>query len=290
MKNLAKLYLLQSYRSYRYESDQWIRIIKQFGIDQFLDSHILISEFAHKNSEKLKIIEQNFCNWVGKNNSEGLKKIVSCMDDEYPKKFFEIKNPPLVIFVNGHLNLNQTKLISVVGSREVRSFSSDWMEENLTSFLKENQVSVCSGGARGVDMKAHQICVRLKRPTAVLLPSGLEHIYPIELKSWQESIIQTGGGFISEYAPDAQIRKQNFYCRNRLISALGVFTLIVQAEKRSGSLLTAKHCADQGKVVGVVPGHPYDPYFSGNLGLIRDGAMPIIDAFDLNILYRSEIL
>lgn len=286
----AHLYALQFHPVYRLESDQWIRKIRFLGVENFIQSLDLFSEYFIKNKNLIDGWSAEFELWMTDKNSEGLKKILTCLDCDYPAAFWKIKNPPLIIFIKGHWNLTDRNFISVVGSRDIRPYSTDWLDENLMSFLKTNDVGVCSGGARGVDIKSHQICVRLKRPTLVLLPSGLEQIYPLELKVWEDSVIAHGGAFVSEYSPQTTIRKHFFHARNRLIAALGVFTLLVQSEKRSGSLITAHHCIEQGKALGVVPGHPYDSQFSGNLILMRDGALPIIDASDLKILFDSEMM
>lgn len=290
MTYLSKLYCLQFHPLYKLESDQWIRKIKSIGIEAFLLQSEGLARYLESKLNLIEKYDQEFADWLSNESRESPRRILTCLDLDYPRAFYFIKNPPLLLFVKGHCSMNDFKFISVVGSRDIRPYTSDWLELHLVDFLKSYNVGICSGGARGVDIKAHQICVRLKRPTLVFLPSGLEQTYPPELKIWEQAVLNHGGAFLSEYSPQTELRKHFFHCRNRLISALGLFTVVVQAERRSGSLITAKHSIEQGKALGVIPGHPYDSQFSGNLFLIREGAVPIIDASDLSVLYNSESL
>ena len=152
----------------------------------------------------------------------------------------------------------------------------------LFSFLTMNQVSIISGGARGVDQAAHLCALRAKQPTFVFLPSGLEKMYPAGLSDWQNEILNVGGAFISEYWPSEEIKKHYFIERNRLIASLSDFILVAQGELRSGTMLTAKWAIELGRELGAIPGHPKDSTFSGNLNLIRSGVLPIIDSQDLS--------
>jgi DNA processing protein len=128
--------------------------------------------------------------------------------------------------------------------------------------------------------------LRSQKPTYVFLPSGLNEIYPKDLRAWKDSILQGRGAILSEYWPSEQIKKHYFVARNRLIASMAHAVLVVQGEKRSGTLLTAKWAMEMGCPLGVVPGHPRDTAFSGNLGLLRDGVVPIIDEIDIFNLLR----
>lgn len=208
----------------------------------------------------------------------------------FPTRLIEISDPPRGLFLWGEvLRLSEVSL-AVVGSREPTESALSWLESELGEFLRMNpEVNVVSGGARGVDSCAHRSALRKGRPTLVFVPAGFQKMYPASLADWAPAIIKAGGLFISEYAPDTIMRKSYFGERNRLISALSTAVLIVEARRRSGTLLTAKAAADQGRSVFVVPGAPYDPQSAGSLDLIGEGATMVRDAQELSVFFQAEI-
>lgn len=219
---------------------------------------------------------------------EGLK-ISIFGDDLYPTSFLRSPEPPLALsFIGNPESLREKEILSVVGSRDIRPESREWMECELGAFLKSQDLVLCSGGARGVDQVAHALAVRHSRPTWVFLPSGLKQMYPLSLLEWKKEILDGGGGFISEYPPSLGMWKAHFDQRNRLIAAVGLATLIVQAQVRSGTLLTATRAAECGRPLWVVPGHPRDPAFSGNLELLLQGANLVRHHEDLTIFWQCE--
>jgi DNA processing protein len=121
------------------------------------------------------------------------------------------------------------------------------------------------------------------------LPSGLNKIYPSTLNSWVSEIVAGGGCLLSEYEDNTPMEKHFFAQRNRLIAALGKATLIIEARKGSGTVLTAQKALEQSKPVWVLPGHPMDPGMRGSLDLFQDGGTPVRDAMDLIQLFESEI-
>lgn len=209
---------------------------------------------------------------------------------DYPQSLSKnLEIPPLWISYEGKPCWNHLSQLAVVGSRKMSTLSKDWINQELYALLKKYPLCVLSGGARGVDQAAHFCSLRSHRPTMVFLPSGLERVYPLELQEWKQEILHGGGCLISEYWPDVETRKHLFVQRNRLIAAMADAVLIVQGEKRSGTMLTAKWATDLGLEVGVVPGHPMDGAFSGNLELIRSGANPIVDHIDLLCLLGGNV-
>lgn len=210
-------------------------------------------------------------------------------DHDFPRCFENLEDPPWILFYRGDLSLFQEKNISVVGSRDLAPHTRLWMEQDLQNFLKTSHAPVVSGGARGADYEAHLLALRLSLPTGVILPSGLGQLYPSHLMDLQDEIIEKKGVLISEFPWNAKMHKSYFHHRNRLIAAAGQATLIVQAQKRSGTMITAQQSAKIGKPVWCVPGHPKDPHFSGCLQLINEGATLVSDAHELSALWQSEI-
>lgn len=199
-----------------------------------------------------------------------------------------LDSPPLWLTYEGDPKWDREKQLAVVGSRKISALTKSWIQEELFSFLQKVSVCVLSGGARGVDQAAHFCAMRAHRPTYVILPSGLMEVYPKELYEWKQEILQRGGCFLSEYWPDVKIQKHFFIQRNRLLAAMADAVLVVQGEKRSGTMLTAQWAIDLGRDIGVVPGHPMDSSFSGNLGLIRSGVTPIVDQIDLFCMMSAK--
>lgn len=211
-------------------------------------------------------------------------------DSGWPRVAGEISDPPRGLFVWGDVGILATDLLAVVGSRAPSAPTTSWLESELADFLKLNpDVNLISGGARGVDQCAHRAALRRGRPTVVFLPCGFQKFYPPELERWSDAILAAGGCFISEYAPDVAMWKSYFGERNRLISAFSRGVLIVEARRRSGTLLTARAAADQARAVFVVPGPPFDPQFAGSLDLLAEGATMVRDAQELSVFVRGEI-
>lgn len=212
-----------------------------------------------------------------------------CYGEEgFPAACYLMQEPPLSLSYWGQPVWQQLGSLSVVGSREPSDLSLQWMEKEFASFCEERDACIVSGGARGVDQKAHAMAIRKKRPTIVVLPSGLDCLYPSSLHLWSVSVLESGGCFVSEYSPQQMMHKYLFHHRNRLIAALGQATLLVEARRRSGTLITAQQALQLGKSVGVVAGHPIDPHFGGSLDLLSEGAFLVRDAQDLAMFYDSE--
>jgi len=208
---------------------------------------------------------------------------------QYPLAFLKMGDPPFLLYIRGTPVWLHRAGLAVVGSREPSQQSVDWLELYLADFLRMNsQAMIVSGGARGIDQQAHRISLRAGAPTVVFLPSGYHQLYPPGLKDLVPYVLSGGGAVISEYEDQTEMRKHFFNQRNRLISALGVASLIVEAGRKSGTLLTARQSLEQGKPVWVVPGHPSDRGMQGSLDLLIDGATPLRDAEDLHILFASE--
>lgn len=209
--------------------------------------------------------------------------------DFYPSNFLKIENAPLLLCFSGYPIWLGLPSLSIVGSRQASQLSLQWMEEVLPECLAKCNIAIVSGGARGVDQKAHAIALRSQRPTVAFLPSGLGEIYPPEFRYWVEDVLAGGGALVTEYISNVGMRKHHFQERNRLIAAASVAVLVIEARKKSGTMVTAKRAIEQGKPVWVMPTHPMDSRGIGGLELISEGAQPIISAIDLIVGIGSEI-
>jgi DNA processing protein len=214
-------------------------------------------------------------------------KFVFYGEKDFPIRLREISDPPLALSYQGDLSSISNFAVSVVGSREPHEFTNQWMQTELYQFLKKHRLSVISGGARGIDQKAHLISMLLEIPTVVILPTGLFYKYPV---LWNEERWNTKPVvFISEMRLSEKISKRNFSPRNRLIAAWGLVTLIVEAHQKSGTLMTAHHALAEGRPLWIVPGHPQMPSFAGSLELTIDHGQIVRNASDLSMLFEAEL-
>lgn len=209
-------------------------------------------------------------------------------DAYYPKKFYFMKEPPLFLEFIGEPVWMKSDLLSVVGSRDCHELTRTWILDEVGAFLKTQSVGLASGGAVGVDQYGHLAAVRSAQPTVVVLPSGLDHIYPRNLIELKAEILKHGGCFLTEFELDQKIHKHFFYFRNRLISALGKMCLVAQSTEKSGTMLTVHHALENGRPVLTIPSHPGLVAFSGNLKLMRDGAYLVSDSAELLDFWRAE--
>ncbi|MCC2678941.1 MAG: Smf family processing protein [Pseudobdellovibrio sp.] len=207
----------------------------------------------------------------------------------YPVVFTKMQEPPLFLEYIGDPFWMSRPMMSVVGAREIEDSTERWMNFHLSEFLKqEPDVCVVSGGARGVDQTAHVVALKERNPTIIVLPTGLNQLYPAELKQFRKLNAKAPLTFLSEFENHQQIQRAHFYFRNRLIAALGEFTLVTQATLKSGSMLTVHHCLQNGKPVVSVPAHPEMAGFGGNIKLLQEGAYIISSFNDLLDFWRAE--
>lgn len=207
---------------------------------------------------------------------------------KYPEILKECADPPITLSLWGDPSVLQRSSLSVVGSREPAGRSLEWMDRELWSFCRRVRAPLVSGGARGIDQKAHAVALRAGVPTAVFLPSGLERLYPREMESWVRPVLEGGGVFVSEYPLGAEMRKAHFHHRNRLIAAAGRVVLVIEARVKGGTLLTAARAAETGRPLLVVPAHPDEERFAGNLMLLAEGATLVRQAEDLTLFWQAE--
>lgn len=207
----------------------------------------------------------------------------------YPKAFLRMKEPPLFFEYIGEPIWQSQQLLSVVGARDVQVMSEQWMRLHLGPFVQEKKVGIVSGGANGVDQFAHLTAIKNNASTIAVLPSGLMQMYPRSLthlfRDQKDRIC-----FLSEFEMNQPVHKAHFYFRNRLIAALGFFTLVVQSSLRSGSMLTVHHCLEVGKPVVTVPAHPQMAGFEGNIKLLQEGAFLVRGFDDLRDFWKAELL
>lgn len=198
----------------------------------------------------------------------GAKLIASCEAD-FPQPLAALDPPPPVIWARGDARVLHRSAVAVVGAR-VASAGGQRFARGLAADLGAAGQVVISGLARGVDAAAHEGA--LPTGTVAVLGGGIDDIYPPEHADLYGRILDGGGCIVSESPPGRTATAKDFPRRNRLISGLSRAVVVVEAEIRSGSLITARLAAEQGREVLAVPGSPLDPRAKGTNDLIRQGA------------------
>lgn len=205
--------------------------------------------------------------------------IVTRIDSEYPEKLHEIPDPPIALYVKGNLNL-RTWSMAVVGTRKPTTYGRE-ITRQLTRDLALAGFTIVSGLARGVDGIAHRTALETHAHTIAVLGCGVDIIYPPEHRSLYTEIIETGGAVISEVPPGVTVARGLFPARNRIISGISHGVLVTEGAEDSGSLITARFAADQGRDVFAIPG-PITSYLSrGPTNLIRQGAKVVTGIADI---------
>jgi DNA processing protein len=190
-------------------------------------------------------------------------------DPEFPPLLAALDPPPPVLWARGDAALLTRAAVAVVGAR-IASASGQRFARGLAQALGEAGYVVVSGLARGVDAAAHQGA--LGSGTAAVLAGGVDDVYPPEHQSLYDEIAERGC-LVSESPVGHRAQARDFPRRNRLISGLSLGVVVVEAELKSGSLITARLAAEQGRDVFAVPGSPLDPRAKGTNNLIRQGAI-----------------
>ncbi|MCH4246700.1 MAG: DNA-processing protein DprA [Acinetobacter populi] len=209
----------------------------------------------------------------------------------YPVSLSHYDDSPPILFVQGDANVLQQPQIAMVGSRQPGPHGKQ-VAYDFANFFAEQNFVVTSGLALGIDAASHHGAIQNGKSIAVI-GTGLDQCYPSEHRSLWQGIIEHGGAIVSEFLANTPPAKRNFPRRNRMISGLSQGTVVVEAGLQSGSLITAKKAAEQGKQVFAIPGHIYSQYHQGCHQLIREGATlvdhPLQVIEDLNMFGQAQV-
>lgn len=204
--------------------------------------------------------------------------LITIEDEIYPYNLKQIEDCPPVLYALGNVDLlKDSNMLAIVGARDA-SLSALKCAEALSSKLAENNITIVSGMAKGIDSAAHNGALSANGKTIAVLGTGVDVIYPKEKKELYNNLVKNGL-ILSEYPFHTQPQASNFPRRNRIVSGLSKGVLVVEASIKSGSIITANMALEQGRDVYAVPGAPYDGRASGCNKLIKDGAV-LVDSVD----------
>lgn len=206
--------------------------------------------------------------------------IIGMDDSRYPEAFRQLASPPALLFYRGEPDCLVGKCISIVGTRKAAPNTID-ATRRIARELSNAGVTIVSGLAVGIDSAAHEGCLEGASPTIALMACGLDVDYPVNNQQLKESIIAKGGLLLSEYPPGSPALKWHFPVRNRLIAALGNALVMMEAQIRSGSMVSVQHALNQGKEVYAYPGNIGSEWAAGAHQLLREGANYFTHAQDI---------
>jgi DNA processing protein len=205
--------------------------------------------------------------------------VITAEDDEYPSALREIHDPPIVLYVRGHLTERDRNAVAVVGSRKATHYATE-SAKKLSFQMAYAGLTVASGLARGIDTAAHQGALAAKGRTIAVIGSGLGELYPPENAELADRIAASGA-VVSEFPIDTKPDRQTFPIRNRIVTGLSFGVLVVEAGANSGALISANMAAEQGRTLYAVPGRIDAPAALGSNRLIQQGAKLVITVDDI---------
>jgi len=216
-----------------------------------------------------------YASWLEK---RGIK-FVTLLDKNYPKNLKEIDGPPFVLYYQGEIKKEDELSLGVVGTRRPTVYGRQ-VTENLVADLVGCGLTIISGLARGIDTLAHKTALQYNGRTIAVFASGLDIVYPPENKKLAKEIVKNGA-LVSEYPPGTKPSLGSFPYRNRIVSGLSLGVLVIEGAERSGSLITARKAAEQGREVFAVPGPITSKMSAATAKLLKQGAKPTTDVVDI---------
>ncbi|MEK4530880.1 DNA-processing protein DprA [Solibacillus sp. FSL K6-1554] len=201
-------------------------------------------------------------------------------DPLYPERLKQLYDAPAVVYAQGDVQLlNRPKMMAVIGSRAATSYSENVLKSILPPLIREQYIIV-SGLAKGADRLAHEATIRYGGKTIGVLGHGLFHSYPPQNKELN-AYMASEHLLITEYPPYVGVQKWHFPARNRIISGLCEALVVTEAALKSGTLITTELALEQGKDVFAVPGNIFSEQSRGTNKLIKEGAIPVWDGFQI---------
>ena len=205
--------------------------------------------------------------------------ILTTTDPRYPRLLKSLVGHPAILYVMGEVDLLNHLQIAIVGSRNATTGGLDTASA-FAKHLAQQGITITSGLALGIDAAAHQGALLETGGTIAVVGTGLDRMYPAKHKKLAQQILEQGA-IISEYPLGTSAKAEHFPQRNRIISGMSLGTLVVEAAKRSGSLITAREASNQGREVFAIPSSIHNPMARGCHQLIREGAKLVETADDI---------
>lgn len=269
--SIKKQILLHKYQTpekiYRLKKEE---ILKIKGFGEVLAENIICKENKANLEKDIEFLQKEKI------------KILTIEDKEYPEILKTIYDYPVSIYVKGNETILNNASIGIVGCRE-SSVYGEKVAQYFAYNLAKKSINIISGLAKGIDSQSHIGAIKAKGMTIGVIGSGLDIVYPKENQYLYDKIIEENGAIISEYPLGTKPEKMNFPARNRIISGMSKAILVVEAKKKSGTLITVDFALEQGRDVYVVPGNIDEMNSVGTNDLIKQGAQMVTSYKDIEI-------
>lgn len=252
-------------------------LLETEGIGEETAKQILKSEY--------RVGLEKYENYMKENNIE----LIHLYDKDYPEKLNEIYDKPIVLYIKGDKTILNQFSLAVIGCREHTKYG-EIVARDISSKIAQNKIITVSGLARGIDSIAHRETLKANGKTIAVIGSGLDNIYPKENVELANEIIKNGGAIVSEYIIGTKPEKMNFPARNRIISGLSNGVVVIEAKKKSGTMITVDFALEQGKEVFAVPGNILSQNSEGTNELIKQGAKMVTNIQDILEEFNSNPL
>lgn len=290
-ENITLVNLITIQQCFGAGSMKAVKIFNSLRDASILDEPFIKSEIsgviAQKDADKILSFDINKIYKIIDDCIKNNIFVVTVCDNNYPERLRNIADCPLVLYIKGEFcDVDNLPLISIVGPRKISDFGKK-AAFSLSKRLSQAGMIVVSGAALGADTCAHKGALAANAKTIAILGCGICYDYLSENRILREEISKNGC-LISEYPPYAEATKYSFPIRNRIISALSMGTVVIEASLKSGSLITARLANEQGRDVFVIPGNPTLDYYKGSNALLRDGAIPLLSAVDIFNQYINQ--
>ena len=246
------------------------------GIGDILLRKLKDKTVFEKAEQELKFIEKEKIN------------VLYYQNDNYPERLKHCIDGPILLFASGNINLENRKVISIVGTREITSYGTAFCKKLIEDLAIFNPI-ILSGFAYGVDIVAHQAAMENKLQTIGVLAHGLNQIYPKTHKKYIAKM-EENGGFLTEFWSNSNPEKENFVKRNRIVAGMSEATVVIESAEKGGSLITALIANDYNRDVFAVPGRTTDKFSQGCNNLIKtQRANVLTSAADLVYIMNWEL-
>lgn len=233
----------------------------------------LIKNISSKSSF---VFAENELKFIEKENIQ----VLSFYDEKYPFRLKHCFDAPLLLFTSGSINLENQKIISIVGTRQITSYGTQFTKDFIEEIATLNPVIV-SGFAYGVDIVAHQAAMDNNLQTIGVLAHGLNQVYPKVHKKYIKNM-EANGGLMTDFWSTSNPDRENFVKRNRIVAGISEATIVIESAEKGGSLITASIASDYNREVFAVPGRSNDKYSQGcNMLIKTQKAQLLTSAADL---------
>ena len=276
-------YTMALTRLTNFNYQQALELYKMVGSAQLLYEHRNeIGDIVHDASPHLKAALSHWDDAMKRADFElkymqehGIRGL-TLNDDDYPQRLCECPDAPLVLYYKGNADLNQAKIISIVGTRHITTYGQDLVHRFISDLKKIcPQMLIVSGLAYGVDIKAHRESLANGYPTVGVLAHGLDTIYPYHHRETAAEMLNHGG-LLTEFMTQTNSDKPNFVRRNRIVAGVADSVILVESAAKGGGLITAEIAQSYDRAVFAFPGNVNAEYSKGCNNLIRDNGAGLI--------------